>query len=69
MKVVLVAFSMVGLAAASAASNSSWPSCYVTGSDYDGDDVIAGLRLHNRTWIISRTLGNSNSVLLDTNTI
>jgi hypothetical protein len=27
-----------------AAGSSSWPGCYTIGSDYEGDDVIEGLR-------------------------
>ena len=28
----------------SAAPNATWPSCYEIGVDFDGDDVISGLR-------------------------
>ena len=40
----LFLFSLIGSRFVSAADNTTWPGCYVTGSDYSGDDVISGLR-------------------------
>ena len=40
----VVAFICGTATAVAAAANTTWPACYVIGNDYDGDDVISGLR-------------------------
>ena len=41
---LVLAGNSISSMAAAAATNATWPTCYEIGADFDGDDVIFGLR-------------------------